>query len=104
MKLVEQRSEITVHLESGNECVISEGRAEIEENLDVLRAVADAYKAKYNWEMEATPGEFFRVQPRVVFGRICDDSGEDGGAMFAASATRWRFEATAQPASTCSRS
>ena len=87
----ERRPEVTVHLESGRECVIVEGRSEIEENVDVLRAVAAAYKAKYTWDMKATPGEFLRVQPGLVFGWISDDSGEDGGATFAATATRWSF-------------
>jgi hypothetical protein len=31
---------------------------------------------------------------RVAFGWVCDGSGEDGGALFQLSATRWKFPAT----------
>jgi len=38
------------------------------------------------------PGEFFEVRPRVVFAWLCDGSGQDGGALFAQTATRFLFE------------
>lgn len=90
-KHVQRRPEITIHLESGNESVILEGRAELEKSRRVLRTVASAYTAKYTWPMKATPGTFFRFEPSVAFGWLSDDSGEDGGLAFSASATRWRF-------------
>lgn len=83
---------VSVNLESGDECVILEGlAAEVHETALAAR-IASAYNAKYHWNMEPSPGEFFAVRPRVVFGWLCDGSGLDGGALYAQTATRWEFE------------
>jgi len=88
---LEQRAPVSVNLESGDECVILEGQAEIVQDQGVATRVARAYNEKYHWDLEAKPGEFFEVRPRVVFGWLCDGSGRDGGALFSQTATRWRF-------------
>jgi hypothetical protein len=69
---------ITVHLESGAEVVIVEGVAAAVSGQDTLRAVIDAYNAKYNWDIHATDdgvadasgaaGPAYHVAPHVVFG------------------------------------
>ena len=86
------RPRISVNLESGDECVIVEGVASQLQDAGAVRRVTEAYNVKYNWSVEPTAGEFFEVQPRVVFGWLCDGSGLDGGALFSQTATRWLFE------------
>lgn len=83
---------VSVNLESGDECVILEGRATLLAEDALCRRVTSAYNAKYQWDMEPRPGEFFAVTPRVAFGWLCDGSGCDGGALYSETATRWRFE------------
>jgi hypothetical protein len=85
------RANVSVNLESGDECVIVEGVAAELQDAGTLRRVADAYNAKYHWNVEPTPGEFFEVVPRVAFGWLCDGTGRDGGALYSQTATRWRF-------------
>jgi len=84
--------EVSVNLESGDECVIVEGTAA--ECHDAARStrVASLYNEKYHWDMQPTPGEFFAVRPRVAFGWLCDGTGLDRGALYAQTATRWVFE------------
>jgi hypothetical protein len=89
---LEQNPAISVNLESGDECVILEGTASALMEPDTAREVAEAYNAKYSWDMKAEPGEFFCVRPRVAFGWLCDGSGLDRGALFSQTATRWTFE------------
>lgn len=86
--------EISLHLESADECVIVEGVARSEVDAETTAAVVSVYNQKYGWDMQAEPGEFFALRPRVAFGWVCDGSGEDGGALFQLSATRWKFPAT----------
>ncbi len=83
--------EISLNLESADECVIVEGTAEPEVDAATTATVLAAYNQKYRWDMQAEPGEFFVLRPRVAFGWVCDGSGEDGGALFQHSATRWTF-------------
>lgn len=90
-KHLEARPAVSVHLESGDECVIVEGTAALLAAPDRVARVTAAYNEKYHWDLEPRPGEFFEVRPRVVFGWLCDGSGRDGGALFSQTATRWRF-------------
>lgn len=85
-------SDLTVHLESGSESVILEGRAEEVTDLDVVRPIVAEYNAKYAWDMEAEelPGPFWRMRSAVAFGWASDPTGLDGGAAFHGTATRWR--------------
>jgi hypothetical protein len=87
--------EITVHLESANEAVIVEGRAELLRDLDRWRPFAEAYNRKYNWDFHPARifGGFWMVSPRVVFGWLSDPTGLDRGAAFNGTATRWTFSA-----------
>jgi hypothetical protein len=87
------RPEITVHLESGNEVVIIEGRALIVDEPTLVARIVEVYNPKYHWDLDPDhlPGPFYEVTPRVAFGWISDDSGLDGGAAFNGSATRWVF-------------
>jgi hypothetical protein len=80
-----------VNLESGDECVIVEGTASELRDPEATGQVTEAYNLKYNWDMEGKPGKFFAVNPRIVFGWLCDSSGCDGGALFSQTATRWSF-------------
>ena len=89
---LERCSDVGVSLESGDECVILEGVAASLDRGDTIQRVTETYNAKYHWNLEAKPGEFFEVRPRVVFGWLCDGSGRDGGALFSQTATRWLFE------------
>ena len=84
-------SRISINLESGDECVIVEGVASELHEVAAVHRVTDAYNAKYTWNLEAKPGEFFEVSPRVVFAWLRDGSGRDGGALFAQTATRFLF-------------
>jgi hypothetical protein len=90
---LEASPEVSVHLESGDETVILEGVAAEVRDGALLRRVATAYNAKYGWDVEPEPGEFLGIRPRVGFGWMCDGSGEDRGALYAATATRWTFPA-----------
>lgn len=84
-------ADVSLNLESGDECVIVEGSARQELDPGTTRTVVDVYNQKYAWDMQAEPGEFYALTPRVAFGWVCDGSGEDGGALFQQSATRWSF-------------
>lgn len=90
-KNLQHSAHVSVNLESADECLIVEGSAVLERSLEALTRVVAAYTAKYGWEMEANPGEWFRVQPHVAFAWIVDSSGEDRGVLFSKSATRWKF-------------
>jgi hypothetical protein len=87
------RPEITVHLESGNEVVIIEGRARVVGDPLLIARIVEVYNPKYHWDMDPNelPGPFYEVKPRVAFGWISDESGLDGGAAFHGTATRWQF-------------
>jgi hypothetical protein len=84
-------SGVSMHLESGDECVIVEGAASSLVAPERIARVTAAYNEKYHWNLEAQPDEFFELRPRVVFGWLCDGSGRDGGALYSQTATRWRF-------------
>ncbi len=82
--------EITVHLESGHEVVILEGRAEVVADGPLVARVCAAYNAKYTEDLtpETLPGPFYAVRPQVAFGWIAADTFTDAGALFHGTATR----------------
>ena len=80
-KVGDRAPEISVNLESGDECVVVEGRARQVQDVASLSPVVARYEAKYHWKMEPAPGEFWVVRPRVAFGWLCDGSGLDGGTL-----------------------
>lgn len=76
-----------VHLESGDDVVVLEGRAEMVTERALLRRFADAYERKYRFRPEtgnpATP--VYALQPAVALAWHEMD--------FPGTATRWRFSA-----------
>lgn len=71
-------NEITVHLEDGQEVVIIEGTARLENDYQSLKAMCDAYSRKYDYpiaptadgavtDSSGTGGPAHWVTPRVVF-------------------------------------
>jgi general stress protein 26 len=75
---------ISVSTEHGDEAVIVEGVAKVEEDHGVLQPVWEAYKAKYDWGLAGEP--MLVVRPRQVFAFI------EHAEKFSTAATRWRFE------------
>jgi len=83
-------SEITVHLESGDETVIVEGTVEEVADTSLIASFAQLYAEKYHWDVDAGDRPY-RVRLRVAFGWMSDGSGLDKGALFHGTATRWTF-------------
>lgn len=78
--------EVVVHLESGDDTVIIEGKAEIiTPDAALMKQIADAYEAKYkSYRPEEDPNaKFYTVKPSKVFAWIEHD--------FPRTATRWEF-------------
>ncbi len=71
--------------ENADEAVIVEGVADEITDMSVLGPFIDAYKAKYDWQIEPEQEPLYFIRPRVVFAFI--ENAED----FPGSATRWRF-------------
>ncbi|HLY64124.1 MAG TPA: pyridoxamine 5'-phosphate oxidase family protein [Chloroflexota bacterium] len=80
-----RRPEVVVHLESGDDVFIIEGRGERVTNRDVLSRFADAYDAKYSFRPNPDdPGGLFcAVRPTAAYAWRERD--------FPQSATCWRF-------------
>ena len=72
-----------VHLESGDDVVILEGRGEEITERSVLRSIDDAYSTKYRMRLSTIPGDtvIFGLKPSTVFAWREHD--------FNRSATRW---------------
>ena len=75
--------EVAVHLESGDDVVIFEGRAEQTSDPAVLARINPVYEEKYDLEGGAGEGPVYVVRPRVAFAWLERD--------FPGTATRWRF-------------
>lgn len=77
---------VAVHLESGDEVVIIEGRCDVltvkNTEADLLRRIDDAYEAKYG-ERHGTP--VWALRPTVAL----------GWSGFPGTATRWIFDGVA---------
>jgi nitroimidazol reductase NimA-like FMN-containing flavoprotein (pyridoxamine 5'-phosphate oxidase superfamily) len=73
---------VVVHLESGDEVVIFEGRVELVEDKALLAALDKAYKEKYGFPLSGG----FRLAPETAFAWREHD--------FPTSATRWQFGET----------
>jgi nitroimidazol reductase NimA-like FMN-containing flavoprotein (pyridoxamine 5'-phosphate oxidase superfamily) len=79
--------EIVMHLESGDDVVILEGRLEEVTDTDELNRFADAYEAKYEFRPDVTDpqwGIYYKLKARLAFAWREKD--------FPTSATRWVFE------------
>ena len=71
--------------ERGDEAVIVEGIARRVTDASLIRRFCEAYKTKYDWEIDESLGPIYSVQPRTAFAFI--ESGDD----FYNTATRWIF-------------
>jgi general stress protein 26 len=83
---IARRPGIVVHLESGDQAVIVEGRAEEVGDRSALEPFARAYKDKYGFrfDLDHPVGLVYRVRPGAVFGWRERD--------FPLTATRWLFD------------
>lgn len=88
---VREEPRVTVHLESGDDCVIIEGTATVSDDVSVRRSFIDAYDPKYGWQSSLDFVDVvYVVRPRVAFGWLVHDLAP-GATLFEATATRWRF-------------
>jgi hypothetical protein len=71
--------------ERADEAVIVEGDATELTDRALLSRFKDAYKEKYDWDMDVTAGGIFGVRPRTAFGFI------ERADQFSKTATRWTF-------------
>ena len=83
---LEANPEAVVHLESGDDVVILEGKVGSVPDSSPLERIDRAYFEKYQFHMageEAAPGVIFVLKPRTVFAWL--------ESSFQYSATRWKF-------------
>jgi nitroimidazol reductase NimA-like FMN-containing flavoprotein (pyridoxamine 5'-phosphate oxidase superfamily) len=73
----------TITTERGDEAVILEGEAAVVDDHTVLQPVWEAYKAKYDWDLNGE--SMFAVRPNVAFAFV--ETTEE----FSTTATRWTF-------------
>lgn len=80
---------LVVHLESGDEVIIIEGRVERVADPDLFANIAEVYSAKYDWSpLDGLEGElpedpYYRLKPEIAFAWT--------EAEFPETATRYRF-------------
>ena len=72
--------------EDASEAVIVEGLAALETDPATLAEFTRAYKEKYDWDIDATAGGIYRVQPKKAFG--FQEAADD----FAETSTRWVWD------------
>jgi hypothetical protein len=78
-------SSCVVATEQAGDSVIVEGLARPVDEPSLLKRCREAYKLKYEWDMEANGEPFYGVCPSVAFGFI------ETGDEFTETATRWTF-------------
>lgn len=85
---IAERPEIVAHLESGNDCVVIEGHAEIVTDMKLAEALSPLYGAKYDpfkpSAEELLSGGLYQVTPHLVMAWKEMD--------FPKTATRWVFK------------
>lgn len=72
--------------ELGEDQVILEGVAQLMNDSELGRRFADAYQAKYDWDMEGFSEPVYAVHPSAVFAFTTADG------QFTKTATRWVFD------------
>jgi hypothetical protein len=83
---LQSRAEVVVHLESGDEVVIVEGKAVPLKDADLRARMSADYALKYGLDVTADASAdalYLRVEPEQVMGWLEKD--------FPKTATRWRF-------------
>ena len=83
------RPDVAIHLESGDEVVMLEGRVELVTARDELRLFVDAYNTKYQFRPNVEDTSGSGVHYRVKLAKVLAWQEKD----FPASATRWQFDA-----------
>ena len=79
--------EVVLHLESGDDAVILEGRSGLVSDAALVRTLDELYFRKYQFHLagdEAAPGVVYVVRPRQVMAWL--------ESSFPTSATRWKFK------------
>ena len=79
--------EVVMHLESGDDVVILEGRVAVAGDAAVLEKADQAYFSKYQFHLagdQAAPGLVYELRPRKVLAWL--------ESSFPTSATRWKFD------------
>jgi PPOX class probable F420-dependent enzyme len=78
-----ERPDVVVHLESGDDVVVVEGKAERETRRDALARFVEAYDGKYGYRVDVDNPAFsvLKVRPAVVLAWLEAD--------FPGGATRW---------------
>ncbi len=78
--------EVVVHLESGDDAVILEGKADRVQQEHVLARFVEAYDAKYGFRLDTSGLTYvvYAVSPRLAMAWLERD--------FPNTATRWRFD------------
>jgi PPOX class probable F420-dependent enzyme len=74
-----------VTTEHADEAVMVEGVAAPVSGADTLGPFVEAYKRKYDWDMDPAGDGYFVVTPRMAFGFI------EHADQFAKTSTRWTF-------------
>ena len=79
--------QVVIHLESGDDVVILEGRVVKMTDASILERADAAYYSKYQFHLAgelAAPGLVYQLRPRAAFAWL--------ESSFPTSATRWKFE------------
>lgn len=86
-----ERPDVVVHLESGDDVVILEGRAEVLRDRPALERFVEVYDAKYGHRIDVDNPSFtvFALRPVCVLSWL--------ERAFPATATRWRLDGEAPP-------
>ena len=80
---------IAIHLESGEDAVILEGRAEPVSEPSLVGRINEVYVPKYD---EDHPMQhFYALRTNVAFAWLCRGTGRSAERDFQGSPTRWRF-------------
>ena len=81
---------LTVHLESGEDVIVLEGRAEEISEPPLIARINDVYGPKYDWDQRMP--SFYALRPTVAFAWLCRGGGPASEKDFTGTATRWRFQ------------
>jgi general stress protein 26 len=83
---IQENPHVVVGVEPADDAIVLEGSAELLNDEPLRARFANAYAAKYAWNMEGFSEPIFAVRPKVVFS-YSSEPGE-----FAGGSTRWTFE------------